>query len=832
MWRGPLFWLAAVLVFSVAAIFWWQRRAWIGGSAALAAIVAAGGFGFVARTADPPHPDLRALDGQSVTLIVHVTREPSLRRAGHDNRISESSSVFDVATESLQPEAGPLRPLHAGLRVTLLQREASEEDDTDDGTAPAVHYGERLRLTGKLHLPHNFGNPGAFDYRGYLRDRGISAQLSVRSDRLERLPGFAGAWHGRLRNRIRDAVLSQIHRLWRSDDAALLSAMLISERSLVGREARLDFQRSGTYHLLVVAGLHLGIVAGFIFLTLRRLRVAELWASALTLAGAVFFAWLADDGVPIWRATLMLAVYLVARWLYRGRAPLNAIGAAGLLLLALDPRALFTASFQLSFIAVLAIAAVGLPLVERTSGPYRLGLREFSSLGFDLHLPPRIAQFRLDLRLIAERLARFTGIGVANFLLTGVARVSLRIFDLLLISLVMQLALALPMAWYFHRLTLFSLAANVLALPLAAIVLPAALIAVALGLMHLPLAGAAAWIAALGLHAIAHSSANLGRLVELRVATPSLWMIFAAGAAFVAAALLVRALHWRKLSAALAFVLLLAAAALPIFVRPQLHPGALEITAIDVGQGDAILVISPEGRTLLIDSGGHLGPQLSEFDFGEDVVSPYLWSRGITRLDAIALTHAHQDHIGGMRAVLRNFRPRELWLGVNPPNRALDEVLDAARALSISVTHHYAKEIFAFGSAAVHVLAPPADWRTHARPMNNDSLITEISFGRTSALLAGDAERQVERQVALSASHADLLKVAHHGSATSTTPELLAAVTPRYALISAGWRNSFGHPRGDVLLRLEDRHIETYSTDTAGAVTFLLDGNSVRPMVH
>jgi competence protein ComEC len=828
LWRGPLLWIAAMIVFSAAALFWSNRRARLAFAAALCALSAAGGFTFAARATDAPHPDLSHLDGRSVTLIVHVTRESSLRPSPSG---AEASSVFDAEAESLQPETGPLRPLRAGLRVTLYSREPSEEEDDEALAEPAVHYGERLRITGKLRLPRNFGNPGAFDYRGYLRDRGISAQLSVRSDRLERLPGFSGTWQSRMRNRIRDAVLAQIHRLWPRDDAALLSAMLVGERSLVGREARFDFQRSGTYHLLVVAGLHLGIIAGFIFLTLRRLRIAELWASFITLGGAAFFAWLADDGIPIWRATLMLAIYLGARWLYRDRAPLNAIGAAALLLLALDPRALFGASFQLSFLAVLSIAAIALPLLERTSAPYRLGLHEFDSIAFDLHLPPRIAQFRLDLRLIAERLARFTGPWLADLAVTGATRFALRAFDLLLVSLVMQLALALPMAWYFHRLTVFSLAANVLALPLAAIAIPAALIAIALGVAHIPGAGAAAWIAAVMLHWISRSSADIGRLVELRVATPELWMLIAAAAAFAAAALLVRSSRFARLSTTAALALLAAAAALPLFVRPHLYSGALEVTAIDVGQGDAILVVTPDRRTLLVDSGGHLGPQLSEFDFGEDVVAPYLWSRGITRLDAVALTHAHQDHIGGMRAVLRDFRPRELWLGVNPRNRPLDELLGAAQTLRVQTVHHYAGEDFAFGTATVHVLAPPADWRTHAKPMNNDSLVMQFSYGRTSALLAGDAEKPVERQIAPVAAHADLLKVSHHGSATSSTPELLSAVAPRFAVISAGWHNSFGHPRGDVLMRLEERGVETYSTDTCGAVTFLLDGDSVRPLV-
>src|SRR5262249_13084646 len=153
---------------------------------------------------------------------------------------------------------------------------------------------------GKLRLPRNFGNPGAFDYRQYLAERGIRAQLSVRADRAGKLSGLAGTRAGALRNQIRRALLTGIDQLWKPADAALLSAMLLSERSLIGREARLDFQRSGTYHLLVVAGLHLGIIVGFIFFVLRLVRVPELAASLITIGCAAGYAWLADDGIPIW----------------------------------------------------------------------------------------------------------------------------------------------------------------------------------------------------------------------------------------------------------------------------------------------------------------------------------------------------------------------------------------------------------------------------------------------------------------------------------------------------------------------------------------------------
>ena len=194
---------------------------------------------------------------------------------------------------------------------------------------------------------------------------------------------------------------------------------------------------------------------------------------------------------------------------------------------------------------------------------------------------------------------------------------------------------------------------------------------------------------------------------------------------------------------------------------------------------------------MLIDGGGSIGPVHSEFDFGEDVVAPYLWSRGLDHLDVVALTHAHGDHIGGLPRIIEDFHPAELWVGINPETTALLHLYEVAGENHVVIRKHVAGDELDWSGTRVRVLSPPPDWQPNRARNNDDSLALLIGYGDTRALLAGDLEKKMERFVATESPGADLLKVAHHGSATSTTPELLAAVHPRFAVISAGYRNSF-----------------------------------------
>ena len=724
-------------------------------------------------------------------------------------------------------------------------------------TLEPVRCGDTLTANTVLKLPQQYRDPGVWDGRAWLTSQGVDVlgaadgrtiALPIHAPRhalfsaspaceIHALQVAAGSRLMALSDRPHPRLGSPRGLSLSQADAGMITAMVSGDRSYLERGERQGFERTGSFHVLVVSGLHVGLIAALVFAGAKRLRAGRLTALLATAAMSLVYAVFTGFGQPVQRALWMVLLYLAARAVFRERHALQAVGVALLCLLAWDPHALFDAGLQMTILTVIATGGLVAPLLDRSFGPYLAATSRIHLSAIDHSLPPRLAQYRVMLRLIAEHLAPLLSgrphpADTARRL-AKLAQWTLRAAEMLAVSATVELVMAIPMALYFHRATLLALPVNLLLIPMLGLLLPAAVLTAAFAVVAPHLAFLPAAPTALLLHlatSIVHFFAHI-QAGDLRIARPPTLLLTGSVALLALAVYAVRLRRSAALLATSAFTLSVLLLLLPHL--PRARASVLEITALDVGQGDALLLITPQGKTIMVDCGGPTGGDRQppgNFEIGEDVVSPVLWDRGIRRLDAVALTHAHSDHMGGMFAVLRNFHPRELWIGNNPPTHEYLALLNEAAQLGIVVRSFHAEDQFTYGGMDVRVLSPAAGYVPSDSAKNDDSLVLRVAYLHTSALLDGDAEGPSEQQIAaLPAIHSDLLKVGHHGSRTSTTDSFLGAVAPRYAVISVGLHNSYHHPRFEVLEKLQAGHIRTWRTDLDGISTFYLDGEHVQP---
>ena len=761
---------------------------------------------------------------------------------------------FDVDLEQVQA-AGKTIAVSGGLRANLF---------TDTHHPPAsreLRAGDHAEFFLRARVPRNYQDPGAFDFHAYYERQQIHLVGTLRDAALVvKLDGPPPTWSHRLA-RARGRLLGEVDSLfaYAPDEAAIVRAMLLGDRGFLDHEVAVNFQKTAVYHVLVIAGLHVAALAWFVFWLARRLRLRMEWRVALTLLVLAAFVAVVEDRPPILRAALMAALALAAMVLYRRVEVLNTVAMAALAILAFKPSALTDPSFQLSFLAVGTIGTLGVPWVARTSEPYRRALAHLDDVTRDPAHSPRPAQFRLDARAVArwiesrlpQRFASRAELGV-----TLPCSLALRLWEMCLVSFVLQIGMLPLLTRQFHRVSLSGTLANVPAVLLTGLIVPLGFITLGAAFLWQP--GAAAigrllgWLVAL----LAETVRWFARWPRLsyRIPGPPLWLL----AAFFAALILLGVAAHSKLrndslagkAAAAptslrerwlepALVLLLAALCFCVATypfSPRLDPGLLELTVLDVGQGDSIFVVFPDGRTMLLDGGGlpafgqtrGVGYERS-FDVGEQVVSPYLWERGLKHIDVVALSHAHQDHLGGLGAVLENFTVGEMWVGRDVASAAYRRLLAEAAERGAPVVHHHRGDSLSWGAVQGLVLWPE-DTSPAERGSNDDSLVLRLEYQSVAFLLAGDIERQVESQLVTRGDplHADFLKIAHHGSRTSSTEAFLAAVEPRVEVISAGEGNPYGHPNADVLAHLAGHGARMLRTDRDGAVTVTSDGRTVR----
>lgn len=765
----------------------------------------------------------------------HLRDEPAKLPWGYGIEIELRGVEYD----------GSLHTVEGGLRVSYAPQ-------PDEAPLPELHAGDEVAVLTQARRPQVFRDDGAFDRRAYLAQQNVDLVATLRSPKLiERVaspPATVATRLARTRKRLRE----EIDRLCEGSPqiAGVLRAMLLGDRSFVDRAESTDFQKTGAFHVLVVAGLHVGAIATVLFGAGRKLRLARSWTMLFTLMLLFAYVAIVEQRPPVLRAAIMAAIVVLGGFFFRRLELLNSAAVAALVLLIAKPLALRDSSFQLTFVAIGCIAGLAVPWLEKSVQPYVRALRGWRDVTRDAAHEPHAAQFRIDLRSVArwitarlpQRFGNATGDAIA-----GGLSLTFRVWELLVVTMALQIGMLPLMARDFHRVALAAPVVNLAAVPMVGVLVPLGFLTLAVGLI-LPamgklLAAPLVWLTALLMHVV-QWFAHFPKW-SYRIPGPPSWLVvlfFVTGTA-VGVGMRRRnyggrmpsfatSLIWTSLTSLIWISCALAIAVFPF--QPKWSAGKLEVTVLDVGQGDSLLVVSPGGKTLLIDGGGAFsGFQGQEQHFGidpgEEAVSPYLWSRGFQKLDVVALTHAHQDHLGGLTAILENFHVGKLWIGREVSSLALQNLEGIAKDRRTPVEHELRGKSFEWDGVAGEVLwpeIPPEKIAPTAK--NDDSIVLQLRYGNRNILLPGDAEKQAEHEILRENSadvlHSDVLKVGHHGSKNSTTAEFLAAVHPRIAIISVGEENPYGHPSPELLKRLEEAQVRILRTDRDGAVHVLTDG--------
>ena len=711
-----------------------------------------------------------------------------------------------------------------------------------------LRYGARIRVTTTLTRTDNYRNPGVSPLSEYLERHGYAATGVIKNAssivRLEDTRVFPlRAWLYEWRERLQREIDSHFD----PETAGVLDAALLGNRHNLSSAAAQRFREGGTFHVLVISGLHITFIGGVVLLVVRRLTNKRVLQFVIPVVVVWCYSVAVGAEASVVRAALMFTFVGFGAWVFRPATSLNALGGAALVLLVHSPKGIFDPSLQLTFLSVLAIVALAWPLLQKLSAigswypasetPYpptcSRGLRTFCEILFwsERHWRRKMTRSTHRYRVFKAPLA-------AVLQRYEIQRCLRYVFGAVVVSAAVQIVLLPQMILYFNRLSLSSLVLNIVVSVLLAVLAAVALLALLIVQVSAPvaaplfkLAGAIDWLM---VHSV-DPFTSLG-FASLRLPEYTGWPRLIYGAYYLPLLALVIALdRWQPLARisckrdrrvfplALVQSLLIAILILHPFSAARTD-GLLRIDFLDVGQGDAALITTPTGTTLLVDGGGRPFERASR-SIGEAVVSEYLWWRGLDRVDYVLATHADADHIDGLNDVVRNFAVNSALVGRIPTSDP--EFLSFSQSLGeTKLQLIQAGDVIRFGEVEVRVLWPPPGNES----TNDDSVVLKLKFRDCSILLTGDIEKKTEAALAEGAAmdlQADVVKVAHHGSKTSSTEPFVTKTKPRFAIVSVGRDSMFGHPHAEIVERWQAVGAEVLTTGECGTITVTTDGTNL-----
>lgn len=730
--------------------------------------------------------------GKDIAIKGYIISEPEVR----GERVS-----YYIKTENIRPEYnGPFEKVNGRLLMTTILGKDSS----------ILEYGRELEFEGILEQPKGVRNPGGFDYRRYLAQKGVGATVFSYEYSIEPGDTIKGNFLIKAGLKIRKRIVYVIENSLPHQQAGLLNGMLTGYRDGLSEEVQEAFSNAGLTHIMAVSGANVAFLLLPLSYLMKLLRLRRQISNILLIAFLTLFIFVTGFEPSVLRAAIMASVLLIAQMLFREPDTYSAIAVSCVLLLAVNPFMLFNIGFQLSYGATLSIVM------------FYKNIRNLLTTG------------RLQKRPEHEGKAPAPASAPEPVQEKPKAFIPGWMADTLAVTMAAQLGVLPVTVLYFNKISLVAILTNLLVVSLLEIITILGSIMALLGQFSLAISQVIGYLNSVLLSAVLYITkfANNIPYAAVTVVTPPLIL---AAAYYIA----IWFFLWYKPLKNIAFKQWYAAAAVSIaavlVLAVSLRPAQLEVVFLDVGQGDSSFIRTYSGETVLIDGGGSSSPdKISQI--GKSVLLPFLLDVGVGKLGTVVATHPHSDHTQGLQDILMQMKVGRLVIPRIKDESGFAELIRAAGDRNIPVLRCSANDVIRLDKrTCFQVLSPEAYCDTEDDSLNNTSFVLKLSYGQTSVLFTGDAEATVEEKLTIYASSqseascldADVIKIAHHGSISSTGRAFLEKVSPKAAIISVG-KNNFGHPSQLTLDLLQQYKVKCFRTDECGAVTLESNGRTVK----
>ncbi len=648
-----------------------------------------------------------------------------------------------------------------------------------------IGYRAKISLTGVVEKPKPATNPGGFDYRRYLASIGVSGRIYLNgTSDIQLSDQKGGGYLNRIGYAIKNKVIDIISYSLDKNQAGLLEGMLIGYKDGLDENAFTAFSKAGLTHIMVASGMNVAfIILPFTFI-FKKLRLSSLKANIITIFILVLFVFVTGFSASVVRAVIMGIIILTGRIIMREPDIYTSISASALILLIINPYTLFDIGFQLSFGATLSLVM----------------------------FYPQIKPFT-ECRYIPDVIS-----------------------DTLAATIAAQIGVIPVTLYYFNNFSTFSIISNILVVPLVEFVTIIGFIMVFTGLLNIYLAVIIGYINNTFLAFILFVTEVTSKIPFslLKLPTPTIGMVLFY---YLFIFYLFKGRNYFKskkytkhLKRAIIILIII------MFGAKSLIPKPLEITFLDVGQGDSTFIRTAHGTKILIDGGGREANSKSEFDIGESVMVPYILDRGTKKVDMVIASHGHSDHTEGLEAVLR-----ELSVGTvivpETDGRGFEKVISICKEKNISVIKCKQGDRIKLDNETIFEVLNPLPYKIDSiaqEDLNESSLVLKLVYKNVKVLFTGDSgvpseERMLKQGLDLKA---DIIKVGHHGSPGSSSIDYIKVVKPEYGVVSVG-RNNFGHPSQFVIDSFQENGTKLFRTDESGAVIATSYGNgfNIRTMI-